>query len=467
VPPTGGGGPSPPRLPRKLVLAVALGTPLTPLNSTMIAVALVRIQAQFEVSLAASTWLVSSFYIAACVGQPVLGSLADQLGPRRVFCAGLVLVCLTGAATPFAPSFGWLVVSRVALALGTSAAFPAGLAILRTAAGPGQPIPAAALGALSVAASVSAAIGPVIGGLLVTAAGWSAIFVANVPLTLLGLAVALRWIPRDDRATRTPGAPGILGTVDFGGILLYACALTAALSFLLALGDEVLWPLLPVFLGGGVLFWWHERRVRHPFLDLPMLARDRAMLRVLTSFTAVNVVFYTIYFGLPMWLERIRGLSPAQSGLLVLPISAVAIVLTPLVARYVSRHGPRRPILAGSYLLVVASLALLALRSDTPAGVIAVLAAVLGFPNAFNNFGLQAALYQLAPAALMGRAAGLFQAARYSGAILASVLLGVVYGQTVSAEGFRVLAVVALGVSIGLVLAGSWQGRREPGSGGR
>ena len=96
-------------LPRSMLVTVAWGTLLNPLNSSMIAVALVPIQAAFHASVADATWLISGFYLAGSVGQPLMGRLADQFGPRRIFVGGLALAGLTGILAPFSPSVGWLV----------------------------------------------------------------------------------------------------------------------------------------------------------------------------------------------------------------------------------------------------------------------------------------------------------------------------------------------------------------------
>src|SRR5947209_197468 len=120
------------RIPPRLVTAIGLGTLLNPLNSSMIAVALLPLHSDFGVSIATVTWLVSGFYLAAAVGQPLMGRLADLFGPRRIFCFGLLLVCVTSALAPWVPAFGWLVALRVLQAFGTSAAYPSGLAIMRT-----------------------------------------------------------------------------------------------------------------------------------------------------------------------------------------------------------------------------------------------------------------------------------------------------------------------------------------------
>ncbi|HEU4426563.1 MAG TPA: MFS transporter, partial [Pilimelia sp.] len=151
------GRPVPPRV----VASIALGTLLNPLNSSMIAVALVALQQAFDVGVATSSWLVSAFYLAACVAQPLMGRIADRFGPRRVYCTGLGIACATGLVALVAPNFGSLVACRVAQAIGTSAAFPAGLALIRRIAG-GRP-PATTLASISMANGSGAALGPLLG----------------------------------------------------------------------------------------------------------------------------------------------------------------------------------------------------------------------------------------------------------------------------------------------------------------
>src|SRR5256885_616149 len=238
------------RVPTRVAVSVALGTLLNPLNSSMIAVGLVALQGEFHVSLATSTWLISAFYLAASVGQPVMGRLADPYGPRRVFTAGLALVGATGILVLFAPGFGWVVAARVLQAIGTSVGFPAGLALIRRLAG-GRP-PASTLGVLSAANSASAAFGPVLGGVLVAAFGWRGIFAVNIPLAATGLLLARRWLPAHPPARPAASvAPG-------------------------------------------------------PFLDLRGLLGHPALIGGLGLQVAVPCVVYLVVLGPPQWLGPIR-----------------------------------------------------------------------------------------------------------------------------------------------------------------
>ena len=99
------------------VAGLSLGTALNPLNSSMIAVALVVLRADFGLDVAAVTWVVTSFYLASAAGQPLMGRLADRFGPRRMFMLGMALVAVTCAVAPLAPSFAVLCVARAVMAL--------------------------------------------------------------------------------------------------------------------------------------------------------------------------------------------------------------------------------------------------------------------------------------------------------------------------------------------------------------
>ena len=258
-----------PDVPLSLLGSLVFGTLLNPLNSSMIAVALVPMQHAFDVGVATSTWLVSGFYLAASVGQPLMGRLVDLFGARRLFVSGLLVVCAASVLAPFAPGFWWLVGLRVLLAAGTSTAFPAAIVLIRAATNAaaaagnggstpredGEPTPAGALAVITVAASTSAALGPVLGGFLVALAGWQAVFLVNIPITILGTVLALRFLPksRPDLQPNLAQSPSggssrepFLRAVDLPGLALFSGTLTALLIFLLSLADRPQWWLSPV-----------------------------------------------------------------------------------------------------------------------------------------------------------------------------------------------------------------------------
>ena len=437
-----------------------LGTLLNPLNSSMIGVALVPLHLDFRVSLAAVAWLVSGFYLAAAVAQPLMGRLADGFGHRRVFLAGLVLAFATGALAPLAPAFAWLVGVRIVQALGTSAAFPAGLAMIRAASDPGGRPPAAALGAIAVAAALSASLGPTIGGFLVASAGWQAIFLVNIPVTLIGLVLALRWLPPDAPAALAGGR--LLDRIDLPGVALFAVVLVGLLAFLLSLPDLGLWPLLLAAGAAAVLLVRRELHVAEPFLDLRMLQSHRPLIAVYLQFAAVNLVYYSVFFAMPIWLEEARHLGPGATGLVLLPISGLGVLVTPLVARMISRSGHWPALLIGAFGLTAAALALLTLDSRAPVVSLLLVTAAFGIPYSCNNLGLQAALYRAAPAGATGAAGGQFQTFRYLGAILSTSLIGLVFGRVANDSGLHTAAFVLSAIS-GLLVVTAVTAVRYPG----
>lgn len=442
----------------RLLLTLSLGTVLNPLNSSMIAVALVSLQRDFGVSIATSTWLASGFYVVAAVCQPLMGRLADQLGARRLFIGGLVLMGAASALAPLAPDFGWLLVVRLVQAAATSTAYPSALILVRSAGGEGAGPPARALAVLSVAASGSAALGPVLGGLLVAVAGWEAVFLVNVPVTLAGIVLAVRVLA----GVPVERGPRIgLRELDLPGIALFSGALVALIFGVLSLADRPLWWLAPVVVALGVLLVWRERSVAEPFLDVRGLVANRALRSVLAQQGGINLVFYCIFFGMPIWLEQVRGFDPATVGLLVLPTTLLSMLVTPVTARAIRRHGSTGPRLLGLGLLVVAASALQLLGDDTSVVLLLGIAVLLGVPNGVTNLSLQTALYAAAPAGRMGASAGLFQTFRYLGAIAATSVLGVILEQNLSTGGLHDVGLLITGVAVVLFVLGLLAARRR------
>jgi MFS family permease len=352
---------------RVAVGAIALASTLTPLNTSMLPVALPHVQREFGTSASASTWLLTVFALVSAVGHPLAGVLADRLGPRRVLMAGLVVAGASALAASNAETFTRLVALRAAQALGTSTAFPAGVALLRIVharEGFGDVLPPAWLGALAMAGNLAAALGPMLGGVLISVVGWRAIFLVNLPIALAGALLVLSRFPgdrADDRRNR-----GI--SVGF----------------------------------------------RAP----------AGLVSVCARFAAACSVFFAAFFALPLWLDQSQGLSPVATGAMMLPLVIVSALITPVAIRTVVRAGAPRTLVVGASGLCLGT-GLLA-TAETQTTMVMSLAAMvaLGAAHAFNNLGLQAELSKVTPPERLGTAAGFFQTARFVGAGLAAGLLG-------------------------------------------
>ncbi|KRC49679.1 MFS transporter [Leifsonia sp. Root227] len=439
--------------PGAAVAALSVGTLLNPLNSSMIAVALVSLQHSFRVDIATVTWVITSFYLASAAGQPLMGRFADRFGPRRLFLFGMLVVVVACALTPFASSFFAVCAGRVALAVGTATAFPSAIAMLRSitagsaAAGSRTATPRL-LGRIQIANTSGAAIGPVLGGVLVTFLGWQAIFWVNVPIAFLAFAGVWLFAPRDPERVRAP-LRQVVAESDIPGIVAFVTALATMLVFLLDLRPQPLWWLLPVSIAAAALFVWRELRTAHPFLDLRLLAANRRLLMVYLCFAIFNIVYYSAFFGLPQFLQEHGGYSAGITGLLMFPLAAVTIVATPFAARAIERVGVRTTLLWGASALIVGA-GLLAVGAATTAPVVVlVLTAVLGVPYCVVSIAMNQALYAAARPQDAGVAAGIFQTARYVGAIVATTMLGLLFTGGTTASTW--LAAVSVATALAVV----------------
>jgi len=239
----------------------------------------------------------------------------------------------------------------------------------------------------------------------------------------------------------------VLGVALFGGVM------ASVLTLLLSVPGHPPWPLLLLAVVAALVFIQHESRTDTPFLDVRLLVANRRLVWVYAQFLAVSLCFYAIFFGLPLWLEEARRFGPGTTGLLMLPLAAVGVLVTPLATRLIERTGPKPCLILGSALLLAGALALLLVDAVTPVPALMAVALVLGVPNGLNNLGLQAALYEAAPAASMGTASGLFQTFRFTGAILSTAVIGIVLGRGASNGGLHALAAVIAAVSAALLVA--------------
>ncbi|UKY53620.1 MFS transporter [Streptomyces inhibens] len=431
----------------RLMTPLLLGSLLNPVNSTMIATALVAIGQDFHVGAADTAWLISAMYLSSAVGQRSMGRLADRVGPRRVFVAGALTVCAAGLIGALAPTFTLLIVSRVVLGIGTAAAYPAAMAMLRAESRRvGRPTPRYVLGRLSLAALGSAALGPALGGLLAATAGWRAVFAVNIPLALLALIGAFAWLPADRKHAHTARTEPGSGSLDPLGIALFAATLTCAMFFLLRLAAPP-WPLLAPAGGlAAVLVWWQLRHPE-PFIDLRMLARNRALVLTYLRHGLTYLVIYCVLYGFSQWLEEAHGYSSFHAGLIMLPMSGAAAFCSIAGAR---TKGIRAPLTVAAACLAVGSAVFLLLQSTGPLIVLLCAGALFGIPQGLASTGNQAAVYAQAPADGVGAAAGLQRTAQYLGAITASGLIGLLYGQRASDSGLHEIALI--GVVLGLPL---------------
>jgi MFS family permease len=438
----------------RFVTPMLLGSSLNPVNSSLIATALVPIAHAMHVPAGQTAVLVSGLYLASSIAQPTAGKLSEEFGPRRIFLAGILLVLAGGLVGGFAPDLTTLLVARVLIGVGTSAGYPSAMLMIRrraAEAGLTAP-PGSVLGGLVIAGMVTPAVGLPLGGILVNALSWRASFFVNVPLALVTLAMATIWIPRDQRSSQVRTVREIAARIDLCGIVGFGGTMAALLVFLMSL-PRANWTALGVTIILGVALAWWELRARHPFFDVRLLARNLALTRTYMRWAILGLCVYTVLYGVTQWLQAGRGMSALEAGLIQLPMSAISSV----IARPVSqRNLLRLPLIAAAVACLAGSAGVLLVTGSTPIGWIIVVTLMFGITLGTGASANQTALYAQVPAAQIGTASGLFRTFGYIGSIASSAIIAITFHSGVSDQGLHSIAlimVVVSAVALALTLA--------------
>jgi MFS family permease len=423
---------------RRLIVPMILGSILNPINSSMIAVALVPIGVALGALPAQTAWLVSALYLATAVGQPVVGRLVDTYGPRRLYLIGATLVGVAGVLGTVSPSLAVLIGARVLLGFGTCAGYPAAMYLIRSEARrTGHDSPGGVLTALAISAQTIAVVGPTLGGLLIGAGGWRTIFAVNIPLAVACLVLGALRLPRSevDRGR---------ARLDLPGVALFAAMLTTLLLFLMDPRAGHWW--LPVLAAAAATgFAFRELRAADPFIDLRVFGGNLPLLATYGRTLLAATVSYGFIYGFTQWLEAGRGLSASGAGLILLPMFLVGIGVSAITGR---RREIRGKLLAGGATQIVACVLLLLLGSHSAIWMLLVVASVVGVPQGLNNLANQNAVYYQADPARIGASAGLLRTFLYLGAIAASAGNAAFFTDGAGTAGMHHLAVFMIVVAV-------------------
>nr|WP_236026571.1 MFS transporter [Alicyclobacillus suci] len=429
----------------RFVAPLYMGSTLNPINSSMIATALVPIAMFLHISAAQTTILVTALYLASSIAQPTAGKLAEEFGPRRVFLAGILLVLIGGLLGGFGRDMAMLVISRVLIGVGTSTAYPSAMLLIRRRAesvGMSKP-PGNVLGALQIAGVVTAAVGLPIGGVLVDAWGWRTTFLVNIPFALIAFVMAALWIPKDKPVQGKITLREVSSRIDVSGIIGFALTITSLMVFLFSLPKPNWLALGLAVLFGVVLTVW-ELKVARPFIDVRLLATNLALTRTYTRFALLTLCIYTVLYGVTEWIGAARGTSSLGAGLLILPMSVVSALVVGPISK---RNLVLAPLIASAVSCIIASIGVLFLTTSTPIIWILIMTCIFGITMGTMVSGNQIALYTQVAADQIGTASGLFRTFGYIGSIASSALIGIAFHKKVSDAGMHHVAIVMIAVS--------------------
>lgn len=343
-----------------VVAATVLGSSMVFLDGTVVNVALPRIGNEFDAGISELQWVLNSYLLALAALILLGGSLGDRFGRKRIFVIGAAWFTAASVLCGLAPTVEWLIAGRVLQGVGGALLAPGSLAILE--AGFAREDRSRAIGIWSGLAGVSTAIGPPLGGWLIDAVSWRAVFFLNVPLGILVVLVSMRHIPesRDE---------SLVGEVDYAGAGLAVLAL-GGISWALIEGPgrgfsapAVLGALI-VGLAAIALFILRERSAKEPMLPLELF-RSR-------TFSAANMLTFVVYgafggalFLLTVLLQTGLGYSPLVAGLATLPITFVMLFFSARSGAIAQRIGPRLQLTLGPLVIAASLLAMHAIGTDS------------------------------------------------------------------------------------------------------
>ncbi|GLZ03332.1 MFS transporter [Actinomadura sp. NBRC 104412] len=400
------------------LVGIALGYFMVLLDMTVLSVAEPDLALSLHASTAGLQWATTGYTVVFGALLLSAGAVADRYGAHRVFRVG-VLVFGAGSLSALAPTLGLLIALRAMLGAAGAACVPASMAMIARL----YPRPAErsrAVAAWAAIGGAAVAVGPLAGGALVDAAGWRAVFLINVPIAVLVLALtagAAVTCPRGDRR------------IDWAAQLA-ACATLALLTDTLVAAGTRAWThtaaSAAIMALMASVFVALERRSAAPVLE-PALLRTRGVRAALAAGAAVNFALNGSLFVLPLLLRTDRHLGAAATGLAFLPLTLPFVLNPPLVGRLTARFGSRPPILTGMALLAAGGAALGAMiwaRAGYAWLACGLLACGLGV--SFVLPALVSALISAAPAGAAGAGAGLLNAVRQAGATLGVASMGAV-----------------------------------------
>lgn len=435
--------------PAVFVAALLLGVALNPVNSTLISTALEPIATDLGVTSGSTQILIVSLYLACTVAQPTAGKLSELIGPRRVLLAGCLFVLVGGLLGGISATLTGLIVARVIIGIGTSAGYPASMYLVRRRALDFgfESAPKGILAALAIVGLALMAVGPPLGGLLVSAFGWRSTFFVDIPVALACGLLTLIGVPPDEKAV-THVVHFLVAELDLAGIAGFVGFMVLFLFFLLSI-PQTRWMVGASSLALALGFIGWELHTRRPFLDVRELSSNGPLLRTFLRAMMTMLGSYVVLYALPQWLEAAHGCSSEIAGLSVVPMG----IISAAASTWISKRGVvRRPFIAAGLAMLIGGGALACASASNLLLCVCVTASALGVTLGGNIAAGQLALYDQVEPEHTGTAAGLLRTFTYFGSIAASVIAGIIFQQAATDAGMHLIGFIVMGLGVVVAL---------------
>jgi EmrB/QacA subfamily drug resistance transporter len=404
-----------------ILLTCCLSLFIVGLDITVVNVALPTMGAELGAGITGLQWTVDAYTVVLASLLMLAGSMADRVGRKRVFVAGLAVFSAASLLCSLAPSVELLVAFRVLQAVGASMMNPVAMSIIaNTFTDPRER--AQAVGVWGAVFGVSMALGPVVGGVLVSSLDWRAIFLINIPVGLAAIVLTLRVIPESKAPTPRRFDPA-------GQTAVFV--LLAALTFGIIEGPIRGWSspaVLAAFAASAaalLALLVYEPRRKEPLIDLRFFRSTPFASSIVIS-VAAFAAFGGFLFLNTLFLQDVRGLSPVQAGLATVPLAVMTVATSPLSGRIVGRRGPRLPLAIAGVCMVAAGAMLTGIDADTSLAWLLAAYAVFGVGFGFVNAPITNAAVSGMPREQAGVAAALATTSRQVGQTLGVAVVGAI-----------------------------------------
>jgi EmrB/QacA subfamily drug resistance transporter len=381
-------------------------------------------------------WAINAYTLVFAGLLFTWGVMGDRVGRRFVLLLGLTLFGAASLVSAYCQTPGQLIAARALMGIGGAAVIPATLSIITNVFDPAER--GKAIGVWAGAVGLAIAIGPITGGILLAHFWWGSVFLVNVPIVIIGATAIALVVPE----SKDPHP----GRIDPVGVLLSIAGLVALIYGIIEGGRNADWlapgVLLPLAAGIGLLavFVRYERRTDHPSLDVTLF-RDP---RFSAAIAAIALVFFALMgvaFFMVFYLQSVRGYTPLEAGVRLLPLAAAQLMIAPRSADLVKRYGARAVCATGLALVSVSFLSFLALDVDTSIWVLEVAFFVQGFGMGMVMPPATESILSTLPRERAGVGSAVGNTARQVGgalgvAVLGSILSASYRGQMESALGF-------------------------------
>jgi EmrB/QacA subfamily drug resistance transporter len=441
---------------RWLLAVTVAGSGMAFLDGTVVNVALPDIGRDLNASTSALQWILNGYLLTLASLILLGGSLGDRLGRRRVFKAGVVLFTVASAGCAAAPTVETLIFARLVQGIGGALLTPGSLAIIQASFRPADR--ARAIGAWSGLGGVATAFGPLLGGWLIAAISWRAIFLINLPIGVFVFLAATRHVPESSDPTAT-------GKLDLSGAALAAIGLGGSTYALIEAPEGMSAAVVAtavIGIGALIGFFVQEWRTPNPMLPLTIF-RSR-------QFSAANGVTFVVYaalgvvfFLLVSFLQISLGYTPVEAGASTLPITALMLVGSARAGALAQRIGPRIPLTIGPLIITVGLLLMLRINpGDSYVGYVLPAVFVFGLGLTFVVAPVTATVLAAVDSSHAGIASGVNNAVARVAGLLAVAVIPVIAGLTGDkfyepshmTHGFHVgMVVCAILAALGAVVA--------------